>query len=86
MATITKMDVMSYAKLSTVLNVFVGAILGIIYFLILLVSGNVAIGIAALIGTPIFLGIFGFITGAIGALIFNLAVKWSGGLELTIEK
>ena len=31
-------------------------------------------------------GVFGWIAGAAGAYVFNLAARWAGGLELDIEQ
>jgi hypothetical protein len=39
-------------------------------------------GIAAVIILPIFYGVLGFIGGLITALLFNLAAKYTGGLEI----
>ena len=34
---------------------------------------------------PIFYGLFGFIFGALGALIYNLMAKWVGGIQLELQ-
>lgn len=34
---------------------------------------------------PIVYGIFGFIIGAIGALIYNLMAKWVGGIQIELQ-
>ncbi|MGA7216662.1 MAG: hypothetical protein WBX38_00010 [Candidatus Sulfotelmatobacter sp.] len=34
---------------------------------------------------PVFYGIIGFVTGAIGAFLYNLFARWVGGLELELE-
>jgi hypothetical protein len=34
---------------------------------------------------PILYGVIGFLTGAIGALLYNLFARWVGGFELDIE-
>jgi glycopeptide antibiotics resistance protein len=34
---------------------------------------------------PILYGVFGFITTAIGCLVYNLVAKWTGGIELEFE-
>lgn len=38
-----------------------------------------------LIMLPIFYGIIGFITTAIGCLIYNFIAGWTGGIELEVE-
>jgi Transmembrane domain of unknown function (DUF3566) len=42
-------------------------------------------GIGAIIIAPIFYGIIGGIGAALGALIYNLAAGWIGGLEVDIS-
>ncbi len=42
-------------------------------------------GLAAVIIAPIFYGILGFIGGVISAFFFNLAAKYTGGLELEVQ-
>lgn len=39
-------------------------------------------GLAAVIILPIFYGILGFIAGLLSALFFNIAAKYTGGLEI----
>ena len=48
-------------------------------------GGGVVIGIVAMIGFPIMYGIFGFIGGAIGALIYNIFAGFVGGVEIEVE-
>jgi len=48
-------------------------------------GGGVVIGIIAMIAFPIMYGIFGFIGGAIGALIYNLFAGMVGGIEMEVE-
>lgn len=47
--------------------------------------GTIVIGLLMIVGIPIFCGIVGFIAGAIGALIYNVASGFVGGIELDIE-
>jgi hypothetical protein len=45
-------------------------------------------GIFSVVGAivmPLLYGAFGFIGGAIGALLYNLFAKWVGGLELELQ-
>ena len=48
-------------------------------------GGGVAIGIMVMIGFPIIYGIFGFICGIIGALIYNILAGIVGGVEIEVE-
>ncbi len=43
------------------------------------------IGIFLAIFMPVLYGLFGFISGAIGALLYNVFAKWVGGFELELE-
>jgi hypothetical protein len=50
-------------------------------------GGGVGIGIGLfyMIGLPIMYGVLGFVTGAISALVYNVASGFLGGLELELE-
>lgn len=47
--------------------------------------GTIVIGIVMMVAIPIMYGIFGFIGGAIGALIYNGAATIVGGVKLDLE-
>ena len=47
--------------------------------------GAIVIGLIIMIAVPIFYGILGFIGGAIGALVYNLAAGVVGGLKFELE-
>lgn len=46
---------------------------------------TVVMGIAMIIGLPIFYGVLGFIMGAIGALIYNAVAGIIGGVKFELE-
>ena len=46
---------------------------------------SVVIGIVMMIGIPIMYGLFGFIAGAIGALIYNAVAGIIGGIKFELE-
>ena len=46
---------------------------------------TVVMGIAMMIGLPIFYGVLGFIMGAIGALIYNAVAGIIGGIKFELE-
>jgi hypothetical protein len=48
-------------------------------------GGAIVIGILVMIGLPILYAIFGFIGGAIGALLYNLFAGIIGGIEIEVE-
>lgn len=43
------------------------------------------LGAGAVIFLPVIYGFFGLVSGIVIAAIYNLAVRWVGGLELTLE-
>jgi hypothetical protein len=47
--------------------------------------GSVVMGIVIMIAVPIMYGIIGFIGGAIGALIYNVAAGIVGGIKFELE-
>ncbi|MGH9874681.1 MAG: hypothetical protein ACRD9S_19660 [Pyrinomonadaceae bacterium] len=47
--------------------------------------GAIVLGLVIMIAVPIFYGILGFIGGAIGALVYNLAAGVVGGLKFELE-
>lgn len=46
---------------------------------------GLGMGLGAILIAPIFYGILGGISAALGALIYNLAAGWMGGLEVDIS-
>ena len=45
-----------------------------------------AMPLAFIIALPVMYIVFGFIFMALGALIYNLAARWVGGIEFTTEE
>lgn len=48
-------------------------------------ASSLVIGLVMMVAIPIFYGILGFIFGAIGALIYNVAAGIIGGLEMELD-
>ena len=46
---------------------------------------GIGMGLFYMIGLPIMYGLMGFIFGALGALVYNMAAGFLGGLELELE-
>jgi len=94
MAQTKKIKVFSYAKIQAIVMAFVGLIAGVLYSGIGAiydsVTGSLGVGTVlafmALVGMPILFAAFGFLTGLVGVVLFNLASKWIGGIELSIEQ
>ncbi len=91
---IKKIGVMSYAKISTIVMAIIGLILGIFYAILGAAAKTLggeatwmgSMGLLAIILTPLFYAIIGFVTGVIGSLIYNLIAGWVGGVEIEFEK
>lgn len=50
-------------------------------------SGLIAfLGLASVVIYPILYGVFGFIVGAISAIIYNAAAHWVGGIEIDLRR
>ena len=94
---ITKIGILSAAKIQGITLGLFGLLAGIVMMIISLIAsafmgsmGNntagIGIGLGMAIIIPLLYGAIGFIGGAIGAFIYNLAAKWVGGLEIDLEK
>jgi hypothetical protein len=42
-------------------------------------------GIGFILFVPVMYAVIGFITGVIGAFIYNIVAKWIGGIEVEVE-
>jgi hypothetical protein len=94
MKTIKSVGVLSVAKIMGAIQAIFGLLFAPI-FLLMGVIGSMAGqrvnpfgaigGVAMAVILPFFYGIFGFICGAIGALLYNLLAKWMGGIQFEIE-
>jgi hypothetical protein len=82
-------------KVGLVMYGILGLIVGVFCSLIVLTGGALlprehmpfggAVGLLAVIVCPIIYGIIGGIGAVIGALIYNLASNWVGGIEVDIS-
>jgi hypothetical protein len=94
---IRRIEPISAAKVQGVLGAVIGLLIGACFTLLALAFGGLAaasdegagagivgmlMGAGAIIILPIFYGIFGFIGGLIWAFLYNLAAKFTGGLEI----
>jgi hypothetical protein len=81
-------------RISYVSPLQAGIVLALLYALISLVLvpflilgalfSHGGFGIVFIIFLPIIYGIAGFIGGIIGALVYNLVAKWTGGIEMVL--
>ena len=101
MATVKRISPGSALKVGAVVYAFFGIFVGICTALFSMMAGSLAdlgggaspgaralgfgLGAAAIIVVPIGYGIIGGIGGALGALVYNVAAGWVGGLEVDIS-
>lgn len=102
MKTLKKIDVLSFAKFQTVLLAMVGLLIGVMIaffgfiwqaFAGRFIEGGEALpafaaglGMAALIILPVMYAVIGFISGLIGAALFNLVTAITGGIKVQLEE
>ena len=93
---VKRVGVLSLAKIQAVIMAVFGLIIGIFYGLIISImtaamtgGRNTAaaggMGLLSIIFFPILYAVIGFISGAIGALIYNFAAGFIGGIEMELE-
>lgn len=84
-----------------IVGLFIGVIYGLIFMIfgatitasiaerggpqVLGGAGTIVVGVLIMIGFPILYGLMGFIGGAIGGLIYNIAAGVVGGIKLELE-
>ena len=97
MQTIRSVGVLSVAKIMGATQACMGLIFVPFFLLFAVLSALApmqnkpwgtlgAVGMAATaILLPVFYGVFGFIAGAVGALIYNLLAKWLGGIQIELQ-
>ena len=89
-----RIGVFSLAKLQAILMAFVGLIIGIFSTVLEAMLGmflgfpgfGMGLGFLSIVILPVIYAIFGFVSGAIGAFLYNLIAKWVGGIELEFEE
>lgn len=48
-------------------------------------AAMLGVGVGFMIMMPFLYVAMGFVTGAVGAIIYNLVAKWLGGIEIEVE-
>ncbi len=97
---IKRLGVLSVAKIQGALGFAMGAVVGFVYggFFLLMAAGGAGggagaggagamagMGICFAIALPVFYGFLGFISGLIGALVYNAVASATGGIEMDLE-
>ena len=88
---IKKLGILSVAKIYAITMAIFGLIFGAIVTIISLAVSSVVqgegfggYGAASIILLPIFYGVLGFVSGAIGAWIYNIVAKSIGGIQMDL--
>lgn len=92
---VRSVGVFSCAKVFAVIHAAIGLIF-VPFFLLMAMIGaltgpkagnalSAAVAIVIAFFLPIFYGVVGFIMGALGSWIYNLASGWLGGIELELQ-
>jgi Na+/proline symporter len=100
----TKLKILEYTKLQTIIFALIGLLAGVLYsFGGLIIDTLVSLGwivssetpglsygtvlaFGALLGMPLYFAVIGFVTGILGAFLFNLTSKWFGGLKMDLKR
>jgi hypothetical protein len=89
---VQRINVAQLAKLMGVLDLMLGVVVGVCFYLFSTVAGSAASsmfpmmgGIGMLIFFPVMYGVFGFVGGALIAWLYNLVAGMVGGVEFEIE-
>ena len=90
---LTKIGVLSAAKINGLVGLLIGLIFGVLYGLFMIGLGAVAgepsmviMGIVMAIFMTIGYGVGGFIGGAIVSALYNVFASKVGGIEMTFKK
>jgi len=88
-----KIKVLQYAKVQTVVMAFAGLVYGLLYSGIGAIIDITTVGlnfgsVLALIAIPVmplYFAAFGFVTGVVGAFLYNLTSRWFGGMKIDVK-
>jgi len=94
MVRLRSVDVMSCAKIYGVLHMAIGVLIGLLFVLIGLIGlaaapGQQKFGVIGMLVfaalSPFLYGAFGFVIGAVGALLYNWVASAIGGIQMELE-
>ena len=86
MTTVTRVGVLSLAKLQTVVMALLGAPIGALFFWLSLSEGAGGFSVVYLVVFPVVYAAGGFLLGVIGAWLYNLAASWVGGVQIVLRE
>jgi hypothetical protein len=94
---IKRIQPMPLAKISGVLNAVLGIVMGVFFCLVTLAmpfpqphgqqfpGWSLFFGFGAIVFLPFFYGAFGFVSGLIGASLYNALSRYIGGIVIQVE-
>ena len=98
MQKVKRFGVLSVAKIQSAVMGVMGLFIGLIYAVILTVTGIIAViggtkagimmlvgAVAAVVLVPILYAVIGFVFGALSAWVYNIVAGRVGGIELELE-
>ena len=98
MQKVKRFGILSVAKIQSAVMGAMGLFIGLIYAVILTVTGIIAViggtkagimmivgAVAAVVLVPIFYAVIGFVFGALSAWVYNIVAGRVGGIELELE-
>jgi len=98
MQKIKRFGILSVAKIQSAVMGVMGLFIGLIYAVILTVTGIIAViggtkagimmlvgAVAAVVLVPILYAVIGFVFGALSAWVYNIVAGRVGGIELELE-
>ena len=101
MVKVEKLGVLSFAKVYAFLMGLLGLVIGLMISFVTLIIGSVSnfngtsglgmglltgFGLLSIIILPILYAAFGFVTGALSALLYNFVARFTGGFEVELKK
>ena len=98
MQKVKRFGILSVAKIQSAVMGVMGLFIGLIYAVILTVTGIIAViggtkagimmlvgAVAAVVLVPILYAVIGFVFGALSAWVYNIVAGRVGGIELELE-
>src|SRR5579862_7020953 len=94
MKVVKKIRPVSLGKIFGAIYGGLGLLFGGVFLIIVIIAslfssernfGNIFLAVVVIVLVPIFYGAFGYVSGVIFGGLYNLAAKWTGGLEVEIE-
>tara|TARA_B100001971_G_C17772231_1_gene325513 strand:- start:206 stop:502 length:297 start_codon:yes stop_codon:yes gene_type:complete len=94
MQEVKKLGVLSVGKISALIGIFLGLLMGIVLMIATKFAPTAGVpempiatlGMSSIIVLPILYGLSYFVVGIIVAVVYNLFAKWVGGVKMDLGK